>query len=1044
MSEKTVSQIQPVVLTDGLYEQVLDTALEQHLVQLCQGGAVVQKQHLDAGDAHLPLTRTLAKIIERRLRAQKGSDKEKLQNQLALSNRILDVLAVEGEDLSAYHLTASQLLGIAGPTRTLREARLPPRPGVPLDQHALLVNAREELRIGAEIKRELLSADRVELLLSFIRWSGFKQIERELHDLLVVRGRPMRVLTTTYMGASEARAIDALASLGAAVRISYDTRRTRLHAKAWLFHRDSGFSTAYVGSSNLSISALQEGLEWNVRLAGAASPQLLDKFSATFEGYWNDPEFEPYRSDRDRDRDRLRRALRVENQTAEDTISGLEVRPYPFQQEILEQLEAERAVHGRYRNLVVAATGTGKTVMAALDYARVRAAEGELRLLFVAHRGQILKQAMRQFREVLRDGSFGELLVEGLRPEHGHHVFASIQSLSARIDSIASDAYDFVIVDEFHHSEAPTYKRLLDRLQPTYLLGLTATPERADGLDVLHHFDGHMPIELRVWDAIDRGLLCPFQYFGLHDGVDLREIQWSRQGYALGALTKLYTAHDARVRLVLEQIKQHIGRPQEMKALGFCVSVAHAKFMAQKFREAGLAAVAVTGLTAPANRTSAIRDLEAGAVQVLFTVDLFNEGVDIPSVDTLLMLRPTQSSTIFLQQLGRGLRLHPGKRSLTILDFIGLHRAEFRFDIAYRALLRCDRRALIEEIEQGFPRLPAGCAMDLDRQSTRIVLHNLRSALNLNVVGYANELIALRQNRQETISLARFLAQTGVELEDLYATTRTWSDIRRKAGDRLTCGPEAHRLKRALKRMLYIDDGEWLADMRTILAAPKPPMRTNGPPRRRVWMMLAELFPPERVGLTETLPLLWQHNTIREELGELLAVLQARRRPLPLRWERDPQVPLALHCRYSLAAIMAAFGRIREGRLHRPREGVLFDERTKCNLLFVTLHKTEKHYSPSTMYEDRAVSLNLFDWQSQNPTTPRSVRGRRHLNHLELGVTPLLFVRTHRRDKRGVTMPYIFLGPVKMVSHHGERPINVRWQLQHEMPSWFFRQARVI
>ncbi len=464
--------------------------------------------------------------------------------------------------------------------------------------------------------------------------------------------------------------------------MSYDTSTTRLHAKAWLFHRHSGFSTAYIGSSNLTYSAQVSGLEWNVRVSGARNPDVIDKVAAVFESYWNSGDFVPY--------DAETFAAQVSSVTPGPSIiiSPIEVRPEPFQERLLEQIALARE-RGHHRNLLVSATGTGKTVMAAIDYARLRERLPRSRLLFVAHREEILGQSLATFRHCLRDHSFGELWVGGQRPQRFEHVFASIQSLNAAgLGSLAPSHFDVVIVDEFHHAAAPSYRALLEHVLPAELLGLTATPERSDGLPILEWFDHRIAAELRLWDAIDQQRLAPFAYFGVHDGLDLRQVPWRRgRGYDVEGLSNLFTANDAWARQVLTQLVSHVDDPLQMRALGFCVSVDHARFMARVFREAGVPAVAVWADGTEADRANALADLAARRVNALFSVDLFNEGIDIPAVDTLLLLRPTDSPTLFLQQLGRGLRRMTGKAFCTVLDFVGRHRQEFRFDRRFRALL---------------------------------------------------------------------------------------------------------------------------------------------------------------------------------------------------------------------------------------------------------------------------------------------------------------------------------------------------------------------
>jgi superfamily II DNA or RNA helicase len=640
----------------------------------------------------------------------------------------------------------------------------------------------------------------VDLICAFIKWTGYRLIEREL-KALVSRGGKVRVLTTTYLGSTERRALDALVALGAEVRISYDVHSTRLHAKAWLFHRPT-LSTAYVGSSNLTKTALVDGLEWNVRLSERDHPHLIPTFQATFEQLWNDGSFEPY--DPDVDGDRFDNAVRTERVGVDDAdidLTFLDVRPYSYQQEVLDALEAERVLHSRNRNLVVMATGTGKTVVAALDYRRLRATGQVERLLFVAHRDEILKRSRSTFRHVLRDGSFGEMLVGGARPEGWDHVFASVQSLAAMdLDRLPASQFDMVIVDEFHHAEAPTYTRLLDHLQPKQLVGLTATPERSDGRDVTTWFDGRIAAELRLWEAIDRGMVCPFQYFGIADDVDLSHVQWKRGRYDVAELSRLYSTNHERAAKIVEAVRRLVSSPRNMRALGFCVSVDHAQYMARVFSEAGIPSVAVSATTQSSDRVNALRDLEAGRVNVVFAVDLFNEGVDLPHVDTVLFLRPTESSTLFLQQLGRGLRLADGKACLTALDFIGHQHAQFRFDQRFVALTGAKRPQLATAIANDFPQLPAGCHIELDRVAKEVVLGNVRQALTAHWRHLARDVRSMWP-----CTLAEFVQEEGIEVDELYGSNRTgWLGLLQAAG--IEAGAVDPAMVNGARRMLNVDD----------------------------------------------------------------------------------------------------------------------------------------------------------------------------------------------------------------------------------------------
>lgn len=761
----------------GLYESVLTSRLRSALC--ANTGLHTELSTVDESEQALVLARHLSPLIERQLRAARGAEER-----ARLTQKILEAL---GDPELLDHVPdqddPTKIRRLDSVTADALGSVRPPRPATPLSDAALMTNARNEPTLAAELRAELASADEVDLLCAFVKWHGIRLLERELTQLRE-RGVPLRVITTTYIGATDAKALDRLVEeFGAEVRVNYDTNMTRLHAKAWLLRRNTGFHTAYVGSSNLSQSALVDGLEWNVRLSAVATPHLLDKFRATFDSYWENREFERYRPAEDGAR--LRNALEIASGKKQRdplaiTLSGLEVTAKPYQAELLEQLDAERALHNRHRNLIVAATGTGKTVIAALDYRRLaREVHGrDLKLLFVAHRKEILTQARRMYQEVLTDPTFGELLVGGDQPTQWRHVFASIQSLTdGRLSTIEPDHFDVVVIDEFHHAEAPSYRRLLDHIAPMELLGLTATPERGDGSDVREFFGGRVAAELRLWDALEQNLLCPFHYFGVYDGTDLEKLQWRRGGYDLARLSEVYTADDARTRIVLDQVRDKIADVGSMRALGFCVSVEHARYMAEKFVVAGIPARAVVGLDDSAERREALEALRNREINVLFTVDLFNEGLDIPVVDTVLFLRPTESATVFLQQLGRGLRLAPGKSVLTALDFVGHQRKEFRFDQRFRALTGLGRKQLEREIKHGFPFLPSGSQIVLDAVAQKLVLENVRQQISPKKAALVSEVRA-HPNDQ----LASYLEESGRGLEDILRTDRSWTTLCRAAG----------------------------------------------------------------------------------------------------------------------------------------------------------------------------------------------------------------------------------------------------------------------
>lgn len=1017
----TDRQLQP-----GLYEALLTGALEKQLAGVLLAAVTPEIRALADAESADRLSRHLATVVTRAIESLPEHGRAQAGAQIIA--RLIDLLSQVSD---AVDRDVDLLLD---PTRVLAAILLRKPDGSPEELEApltplldttLLTNSRGEPAIGHELRAEIHSSDAIDVVMAFVRWSGIRPLlealRRHCRD-----GKPLRIVTTTYTNSTELRALDELAALGAEIRVSYDTASTRLHAKAWLFHRKSGYSTAYIGSSNLTHSAMVTGLEWNVRVSGVRNPDVVAKMSAVFDSYWASGDFIPF------DHEQFRQRTELPESEQALRLSPIEIILMPFQERLLEQVELAR-VAGRHRNLLVAATGTGKTVMAAVDYARLRERLPRDRMLFVAHREEILDQSRATFAHALRDASFGELWVGGRRPTRFEHVFASIQSLNrSGLESVDPAHFDVVIVDEFHHAAAPSYQMLLERIAPRELLGMTATPERADGLDVLRYFDGRIAAELRVWDAIDQQYLVPFSYFGVHDGTDLTGIPWTRgAGYDPTALANVLTADHAWGRRVIEELRRKTADPRRVKALGFCVTIGHARFMAEQFQAAGIPAVAIWGDTPREVRAAALRDLAAGRVNVVFTVDLFNEGVDVPNVDTLLLLRPTESPTLFLQQLGRGLRRAREKALCTVIDFVGNHRREFRFDRKLRALLGGTRRELERHVERGFPFLPNGCHMELDQVAQDIVLRSIRQAIPSDWRAKCDELRSLGN-----ISLAKYLEETGLELEDVYANNRSWSALRRAVGlPTKASGPDEDPLLRAVGRLLHVDDHERLDTYRSLVAGASPPDPQGGTDRQRRFarMLIASLTTLRpSASLNDGLAQLWDRPQVRSELLELLDLLPDRIEHLHAGLS-IPNVPLAVHARYTRTEILAAFDIGSGVKPGTWQSGVWWDPASGTDLFAFTLDKSAGSFSPTTRYRDYAISPDLIHWESQSATSLDSDTGRRYISQAAQRTNVVLFARLSTADRA-----FWCLGPATYVSHQGERPIAITWRLHHRLPGDLF------
>jgi superfamily II DNA or RNA helicase/HKD family nuclease len=1022
---------EPAMLPEGVYEHLITEELAEELEAAAGLGRLIEP--LDDADAHATFARHIGRVISRALSGVPAADAHDL------IGKVLDHLAsLVGGDLAELirdqrpKPPPSRLLA-------LHRGAVPERPTSPLATSTLLTRKRLDPTLGHELAREIATADEVDAIIAFVTVGGVRAIQDALHDFARRSSPKLRLLTTTFTGTTEVAALDTFARLpGAEVRVSYDTRRTRLHAKAWLFRRNTGLTTAYIGSANLTSTALGAGQEWMVKVCAADLPHVIDQFEGTFETLWNEPEFEPYSPDNPAQRARLQSALSAETSSSPDAFL-VTLHALPFQDVILDKLAAERVVHGRRRNLVVAATGTGKTVIAALDYVRQFAATGVApRLLFLAHRYELLDQARKTFRHAMQDPSFGEVLDGSHKPEKWDHVFASIQSAASTnlVERLGADYFRHVIVDECHHVPAASYQAVVPRLKPELLVGLTATPERSDGKSLLPDFDNHIAAELRLWHALDGQLLVPFEYYGVSDGVDLRKVRWSRTGYDAGELGDLYTGHSARADLIRHQLAKRVADPRKIRALGFCVSIEHAEFMAARFTAAGIPARAVFG-DSP-DREAAPGLLRERAVNVLFTCDLYNEGVDLPFVDTLLLLRPTQSATLFLQQLGRGLRHHTGKTSCLVLDFIGQHRDEFRFDVTLSAVTGIPRARLRKAIEEGFPFLPSGCALQLDAVARDQILASLRSTLAgaRRLTSELRELAAADGTRPR---LSRFLEETGRELDDVYSAGG-WTTLQRGAGVvSLADGEDAadiEELSRRLGFLQHVDEPDRLRSYRDILAATTGNERRSWTEqeRRRLLMLESQLSPRGVLrAAEETTGYFAARPTIVREIDELREVLEDRvdlaSQVLPV-----PEWPLALHRHYTRREISAAVGYVTAGdKVISLQSGILQLKDTKRELLFVTLDKSGKSFSPTTRYRDYASSPDLFHWETQAAASVSRPSGRRYIESATSGWTFFLFVRPDPDST------FAFLGPIKYESHSGDRPIAITWRLATPMPAVLYK-----
>ena len=1038
----------------GIYEQLITQLLAS---RLDRDRFYVGERQLDPSEAAIWLSRFLSRILEYAVGSVAAGD-DQLQRQIELANQLLlwlkdhiqDPGFVEENLINSQGNILTALYALDNPlSANLKQYAEDIFPLTGLTQSELFCGSNAGLSMESEIKREILSADSICWLVSFIKWAGIRIFRHELEEF-TRSGRKLKIITTSYMGATDAKAVEFLANLpNTEVKLSYNTQRERLHAKSYLFYRETGFHTGYIGSSNLSHSALTSGLEWNLKITSQEIPHIIEKSLSTFETYWESDDFELFDGKLE-SRTKLQHALQEARSDGDkhNPAHFFDITPFPHQQEILEQLAMERSLHQRFRNLIVAATGTGKTLISAFDFARFLKTKPDAKLLFVAHKEEILRQAQAAYRGVLKQSHFGELMVGGVTPNHYKQLFASVQSLNNQLPNLrlSPDYFDYIVIDEVHHIAAASYRGLLAAFSPHILLGLTATPERHDGGDILADFCGVIAAEIRLPEAINRRHLCPFQYFGIDDDTDLRQVPWKNGRYDITELTNIYTHNQQRVQKIVQSLDEIVTDITKIKALAFCVSRDHADFMCKAFLLKGIKADILTSDNRD-ERHSKQQGLRTGVINILCVVDIFNEGVDIPEVDTLLFLRPTESLTIFLQQLGRGLRLANDKECCTVLDFVGNARAEYDFAQKFRALVGKTNKTISHEIKQGFPHAPLGCRIELSKQTQELILNNIRQA-TLNTARLIGLIRRFSQDCDLPLTLANFLRfYPHITLEEVYKRGN-WSALVKQAYNHTVSeftDDKLHSLyTRAINtRLLGCDALHYLQFLQELVAGHfAPPSEQD---ERMALMCHYDFWQQSgpKAGfatLAQSLKRL-EHPELRVELADLLALLINRVQHEQLAMPHLPGNPLRLHARYAREQILVGFGSTRFAQQPSAREGVFVIAEQNIELLFVTLNKTEKHFSPTTRYHDYAISESLFHWQSQNSARPDRGKGLSYIEQKEKGKRLFLFVREQNSDEFGRTLGFVNFGEVEYVSHSGSQPMNIKWRLMTPMPPFMWKEV---
>jgi superfamily II DNA or RNA helicase len=1024
------------MLEKGIYEHIINQETERHIKETEQEQLLCIRQEVDTAESPQMLAHYLAETIRQKLeKTERQEDRIRIINHILASAGLLeDHQIVDTKSLLTEVMSAQQMaVQTASNSHTVR-----PLSGFRVSN--LFTGGSSSLPLGEEIRREIASADEICFIVSFLKVSGVRLLLDDLRNFCLKEDKRLRIITTTYCGATEAKAVEQLSSLpNTDIRISYHTDIERLHAKSYIFIRNSGMNTAYIGSSNLSKSAQTDGLEWNVRVTSSENPHILKTALATFEMYWNSHNFEDFREGGIEKF--YKEVQRNKFQSTTDTVLYQHFTLLPHQKQILDKLRVEREEMQNYKNLIVAATGTGKTVISAFDYQDFRRNHQRSRILFTAHREEILRQSLNTYRSVLNDGNFGSLWVGNSEPQGEsdyEHLFLSITMLNSRFETffelLGSDYYDYIVIDEAHHSQADSYRKLFSHFQPSILLGLTATPERMDGRDLRPDFGDRISAEIRLPQALQAGLLTPFQYLCVTDNTNLSdESLWSGQKYNTERLADRLCDKE-RSGLIVYAIQKYLADEYRCRALCFCVNKRHAEFMAEQLCLYGFVAKSLTSDTPSEERKKLALDLREGRIHYLCVVDIFNEGVDIPEVDTVLFLRPTESLTIFLQQLGRGLRLSAEKTELTVLDFVAQANQKYDFASRFRALSLYPEKNISQQIKDGFTLLPHGCSIVMEKLAREYILENIQSAIyNKNrlvreISSYTNGLP----------SISQFLENNGQDIRILYKGNSCWSSLKREAG-RISY-PDNEISKRLVKGMSNLIHYNTPAFLHFIERFTKGSNEYLEEDHATYALMLYYALFQDRLHQTsfksihEALAIVHeaQYQPFKQEIAEITAHLLSHLQIQTTALGENIIPKLELHGCYTREDVFILAGRQTAAKkMQGSVTGVFNLPEHKATLLFVTLNKSDKDFSPSTQYDDYLINEEYFHWQSQNTDSHQNQGGQRYTQQAQNNNHILLFVRQEKKDGFGNTSPFHCFGLVEYISSHGDLPMNIKWRLQY-------------
>ena len=926
-----------------------------------------------------------------------------------------------------------------------------------LVDNKLIVNS-EKGNLLNELKISLRECESFYFSVAFINFSGIQLLLdtfKELDD----KGIKGKIITSTYLNFTEPKALDRIRLFNNIdLKVFITSAEVGFHTKAYIFENKDNYKII-IGSSNITQSALKSNVEWNVRVISKRENLFVEEVINEYNNLWKATELvddnfiRKYESF-------IREVKRVYDKNRLELKDYEIIKPNIMQSNAIESLDRLRK-GGENKALVIAATGAGKTYMSAFDVINFK----PKKMLFLVHREEILRSAEETFKKLAKNKDIKTGLLTGSRKDlDSDYLFSTIQSMNNNLEKFSPDHYEYIVVDEAHHAASPTYKRVMDYFKPKFLLGMTATPERGDSENIFNLFDNNLALEVRLHEALEQNLVIPFHYFGITDieGVNLSDVKLDNMAEVA---TRLKI--NERVDFIIEKMNFYGYSGDTQKTIGFCITVDHAEYMANEFNKRGIESICLVGSHSPEKRAEAIRRLQSDEddLKVIFTVDIFNEGVDIPTINQVLMLRPTNSPIVFIQQLGRGLRKHNSKEFLTVLDFIGNHNKAFLIAIALNGSRYYDKDSLKVAVATEFANVPGCTNIQMDRISQERILEQLSNE-NFNTLKYLkeeyNEFKAMRSgkisyalmdyfrydgapdpikfsNYDKTKTYLGFVAKVEKDEElNTLLSDDNFIKILKEISIKLPIKRPYefillryllnHReitieqgKKEALKYLDTVDEASIIHSMKYLsqtyydagqLKTFEKSFEFNGE-------KLIRLLHFEKVLINEKYRC-YIEDVINYGLVRYEKQYGSKNYGVPFfkLYEQYQMVDTALLSNYE--------------KIHSSFRGSGLITNGSEYFLFVDLHK-EEDVKESINYKDELKGRDLFQWQTPNSTAQGSERGKNIIFNKERSINIHIFIRKYK-EIDGVVQPYIYIGKGDTIHYEGEKPITVLIKLENIIP----------